>query len=61
MFPLSTALFPGMALPLRLFEDRYLKMYADIVDADREFGVVFNQLGPLPSPFMPWHEKQISL
>lgn len=45
MFPLGSALLPGMVLPLRLFEDRYLKMYADIVDGDREFGVVLIERG----------------
>lgn len=45
MFPLSLTLLPGMALPLRLFEPRYLQMYADIIDDDREFGVVLIQRG----------------
>jgi len=45
MFPLGLTLLPGMALPLRLFEDRYLKMYADIIDAEREFGVVLIERG----------------
>ena len=45
MFPLGTALLPGMVLPLRLFEDRYLQMYATIIDADREFGVVLIERG----------------
>ena len=45
MFPLGLTLLPGMALPLRLFEPRYLQMYADIIDGDREFGVVLIQRG----------------
>ena len=45
MFPLGTALLPGMLLPLRLFEDRYLQMYAAIIDTDREFGVVLIERG----------------
>lgn len=45
MFPLGTTLLPGMALPLRLFEERYLQMYADIIDADRQFGVVLIERG----------------
>ena len=45
MFPLGLVLLPGMLLPLRLFEDRYLKMYADIIDSDREFGVVLIERG----------------
>ena len=45
MFPLGMTLLPGMALPLRLFEPRYLQMYADIIDRDREFGVVLIERG----------------
>lgn len=45
MFPLGLALLPGMALPLRIFEPRYLQMYADIIDGDREFGVVLIERG----------------
>ncbi|MGH3650425.1 MAG: LON peptidase substrate-binding domain-containing protein [Acidimicrobiia bacterium] len=45
MFPLGLTLLPGMALPLRLFEPRYLQMYADIIDHDREFGVVLIERG----------------
>lgn len=45
MFPLSTTLLPGMALPLRLFEQRYLQMYADIIDGERQFGVVLIERG----------------
>ena len=45
MFPLGLTLLPGMVLPLRLFEPRYLQMYADIVDGAREFGVVLIERG----------------
>lgn len=45
MFPLGTTLLPGMALPLRLFEERYLQMYADIIDDERRFGVVLIERG----------------
>lgn len=45
MFPLGLTLLPGMALPLRLFEPRYLQMYADVIDGDREFGVVLIERG----------------
>lgn len=45
MFPLGNPLLPGMVLPLRLFEDRYLQMYADLIDTDREFGVVLIERG----------------
>jgi Lon protease-like protein len=45
MFPLGLTLMPGMALPLRLFEERYLQMYSDIIDEKREFGVVLIERG----------------
>ncbi|HEX6300133.1 MAG TPA: LON peptidase substrate-binding domain-containing protein [Acidimicrobiia bacterium] len=45
MFPLGLTLMPGMALPLRLFEPRYLQMYSDIIDREREFGVVLIERG----------------
>jgi hypothetical protein len=45
MFPLGRTLMPGMALPLRLFEPRYLQMYSDIIDKEREFGVVLIERG----------------
>lgn len=43
MFPLGTVLLPGMFLPLRLFEDRYLTMIREIQASQNgrfEFGVV---------------------
>jgi hypothetical protein len=45
MFPLGLTLMPGMALPLRLFEPRYLQMYSDVIDEAREFGVVLIERG----------------
>jgi len=45
MFPLGSPLLPGMVLPLRLFEPRYLQLYADIIDTTREFGVVLIERG----------------
>lgn len=45
MFPLNLALLPGSVLPLELFEPRYLQLYEDIVDGDREFGVVLIERG----------------
>jgi len=40
MFPLGTVLMPHMVLPLHIFEPRYRTMFHDIMDGDREFGVV---------------------
>ena len=45
MFPLSLVLFPGQLLPLHVFEDRYRTMVAEIIDKDREFGVVLIERG----------------
>jgi uncharacterized protein len=40
MFPLGTVLMPNMVLPLHIFEPRYRTMFRDLVDGEREFGVV---------------------
>lgn len=40
LFPLTTVLFPGGPLPLRIFETRYLDMIADCLKRSAEFGVV---------------------
>ncbi|POM23969.1 Lon protease 2 [Actinomadura rubteroloni] len=47
LFPLGTVLFPGMALSLRVFEDRYLALVRDLLDGPgpRRFGVVSIELG----------------
>ena len=46
LFPLGgTVLFPGMNLPLQIFEDRYLQMMADISQDDSRFGVVLIKEG----------------
>jgi Lon protease-like protein len=45
MFPLSTVLFPGVQLPLHIFEPRYLALTADCLGQDREFGVVMISRG----------------
>lgn len=41
LFPLRLVLLPGMALPLHIFEERYRKMIADLLDSDGSFGVVY--------------------
>jgi Lon protease-like protein len=41
LFPLSLVLLPAMPLPLRVFEERYKEMMADILPSHSEFGVVF--------------------
>ncbi len=43
LFPLGTVLFPGMALSLLVFEDRYRQLVADLLvrpEQERTFGVV---------------------
>lgn len=45
LFPLNTVLFPGMVLPLRIFEPRYRLMVRRALDGDRQFGVALIQEG----------------
>lgn len=45
LFPLGTVLFPGMPLPLHLFEERYRKLLRDHRQADPIFGVVLTRQG----------------
>ena len=42
LFPLGTVLFPGMLLPLNIFEDRYKQLVRDLLDGPepRRFGVI---------------------
>ncbi len=39
IFPLNTVLFPGGALPLKIFEQRYIEMTKVCIKEDRAFGV----------------------
>lgn len=43
LFPLNVVLFPGMVLPLHIFEPRYRQMIADCQRQKLEFGVVLVQ------------------
>ena len=45
LFPLHTVLFPGMALPLHIFEPRYRKMINTCLDDNSPFGVVLIRAG----------------
>jgi hypothetical protein len=46
MFPLGSVLFPHVALPLRVFEPRYLTMVGRLLDEEEpEFGVVLIERG----------------
>ena len=47
MFPLTTVLLPAMPLPLRIFEERYLKLLGDLLGEETpEFGVVLIARSP---------------
>ncbi|MBQ1073027.1 LON peptidase substrate-binding domain-containing protein [Micromonospora sp. C31] len=71
VFPLGTVLFPGLVLPLHIFEERYRALVRHLVslpeDAPREFGVVAIRAGwevaptgpdgqPLPDGDVTLHE-----
>jgi Lon protease-like protein len=49
VFPLGTVLFPGLVLPLHIFEERYRALVRDLVasptDGPQEFGVVTMRRG----------------
>jgi hypothetical protein len=48
LFPLGTVLLPGAPLPLHIFEDRYRRLVADLLELepeDRQFGVIAIQAG----------------
>jgi Lon protease-like protein len=40
LFPLRAVLFPGSALPLHIFEDRYRVLVAESSRDEREFGII---------------------
>jgi uncharacterized protein len=50
LFPLHTVLCPGVALPLKVFEDRYRAMVQRCLERDQPFGVVLirdgREVGP---------------
>jgi Lon protease-like protein len=55
IFPLNTVLFPGMPLPLHIFEERYKEMIGRCIQEGLPFGVVLVQEeipenGPLAEP-----------
>jgi Lon protease-like protein len=45
LFPLRTVLFPGMPLPLRIFEERYKVMTRELLAAGSGFGVILIREG----------------
>ena len=40
LFPLNTVVFPGMLVPLHLFEERYLRLLRERATADPIFGII---------------------
>lgn len=55
LFPLNTVLFPGMVLPLRIFEPRYRLMVRRLIEGDRQFGVALIQEGhEVGTPAQPY-------
>ena len=40
LFPLDVVLFPGVALPLHIFEPRYKEMIGELLESKEKFGVV---------------------
>jgi len=45
LFPLNVVLFPGMSLPLHIFEPRYQQMIGLCLEEERPFGVCLIQIG----------------
>lgn len=45
LFPLHAVLFPGMPLPLYVFEERYRQMMRAVLEQDKQFGVVLIREG----------------
>lgn len=45
LFPLKTVVFPGMPMPLHIFEDRYKQMIEECLETKRPFGIVMIEEG----------------
>lgn len=45
LFPLNIVLFPGMPLPLHIFEERYKAMIGDCLEREEPFGIVLIKEG----------------
>jgi len=45
LFPLRTVLFPGMPLPLQIFEERYRTMTRELLESGGRFGVLLIREG----------------
>lgn len=40
LFPLQTLLFPGISMPMQIFEPRYVELISDCMKHDHGFGIV---------------------
>lgn len=45
LFPIRSVLFPGVAIPMNVFEQRYRIMMEEVLAGDRTFGVVLIKTG----------------
>ena len=50
LFPLNVVLFPGMMLPLHIFEERYKASVQDCLAGDQTFGVVLAKSNQAQAP-----------
>ncbi|MGH9929624.1 MAG: LON peptidase substrate-binding domain-containing protein [Pyrinomonadaceae bacterium] len=53
LFPLSVVLFPGVPLPLHIFEPRYRQMLEDIQAGDNLFGLSYFEASTTPQAMPP--------
>lgn len=55
LFPLNVVLFPGARIPLRIFEERYKRLYEDSLKGGAAFGIVLikegQEVGGPATPF----------
>lgn len=56
LFPLGTVLFPGMPMPLQVFEPRYRQMMDDHADDQLPFGIALVQSARGPQSDLPSHD-----
>ena len=56
IFPLNVVLFPGMPLPLHIFEERYRVMIGRCLEGNRSFGATLLRAGPEVGPGGVPHE-----
>ena len=45
LFPLNTVLFPGMTIPLSIFQERYRKLITECINNEEPFGVLLLRTG----------------